>query len=337
MSTLSHGHMVTSFEPTAQPFPATATSGSFYVPLLLRDDVFSLVAYNKYATGPAAKATVTLELAPRAPKVTVLSLPAPARWPWSGSTSPLRTRTQESALSAASRFTRAPTRARRAGPLAGSQLTYDISTSPSGATTAITLTVSGLADRTDYYFKVDADNAAGSSLPSAEVKAGTLGPPSAPGRPRLAAQAGNHEVFLTWQAPTSDGGAPQTGYDIYMGTSPGESATPRWPPPPPAPPSSTRTRRRSPTVPNTTSRSRPSIGSGPGRPPTRLQPPRCRPPQHPGPGGNARRGEHQARLRPAPTGPVAAPSAAMTSTRARHRGLRGRRPSGWRPARRAAP
>jgi predicted phage tail protein len=81
------------------------------------------------------------------------------------------------------------------------------------------LTVSGLGNLTTYYFKVFAEDAAGSSPPSGEAQATTLGPPSAPSG--LIATPGNREVSLTWQAPTSDGGSALTGYYLYLGTSPG--------------------------------------------------------------------------------------------------------------------
>jgi fibronectin type 3 domain-containing protein len=63
------------------------------------------------------------------------------------------------------------------------------------------------------------------SHPWAQVGSST---PSAPTAPQsLAATAGSGSVSLTWAAPTSDGGAGITGYDVYRGTSAGaESATP---------------------------------------------------------------------------------------------------------------
>jgi titin len=51
--------------------------------------------------------------------------------------------------------------------------------------------------------------------------------PTAPTAPQsLAATAGSGSVALTWAAPTSDGGAAITGYNIYRGTSPGAESAP---------------------------------------------------------------------------------------------------------------
>ena len=49
--------------------------------------------------------------------------------------------------------------------------------------------------------------------------------PSAP--TGLVASPGNSQISLSWATPSSDGGSPVTGYDVYIGTSPGgESASP---------------------------------------------------------------------------------------------------------------
>jgi hypothetical protein len=47
-------------------------------------------------------------------------------------------------------------------------------------------------------------------------------PPSPP--TNLKATAGNAQVTLTWSAPTSDGGAPITGYKLYKGTAQGQES-----------------------------------------------------------------------------------------------------------------
>jgi len=63
------------------------------------------------------------------------------------------------------------------------------------------------------------------SHPWVQIGTSSVAAPSAP--QSLAATAGSGSVSLTWGAPTSNGGAAITGYNVYRGTSPGgESATP---------------------------------------------------------------------------------------------------------------
>jgi predicted phage tail protein len=100
---------------------------------------------------------------------------------------------------------------------------------------ATSYTVTGLANRTAYYFTVAAVNAAkrqgndsgeASATPvSATASASTSAPATAgtgaPGAPTgLTATAGDAQVSLSWTAPAS-GGAPPTKYNVYDGTSPG--------------------------------------------------------------------------------------------------------------------
>src|ERR1700761_3749547 len=82
-------------------------------------------------------------------------------------------------------------------------------------------TVSGLTSGTAYYFTAKAVNADSLSSPaSKEASARPTAADTAPGAPTdLAATAGNAQVSLTWSAPSSDGGAKITGYEVYEGTS----------------------------------------------------------------------------------------------------------------------
>ena len=108
----------------------------------------------------------------------------------------------------------------------GSPITgYTATASPGGATCSVggsTLgcTISGLTNGTTYSFTVRATNAVGTGPASAPA---TATPATVPGAPRnLNAKPGSPRgVSLTWQAPTSNGGAAITGYRIYRSTSTG--------------------------------------------------------------------------------------------------------------------
>ena len=88
-------------------------------------------------------------------------------------------------------------------------------------------TDTGLANGTTYFYRVAAVNAAGISPQSAEASATPKPAATVPSAPQgLTATGANAVVKLSWSAPSSDGGAAVTGYDIYRGTAPGgESAT----------------------------------------------------------------------------------------------------------------
>ncbi len=70
----------------------------------------------------------------------------------------------------------------------------------------------GLMKGPTYYFKVAAVNSFGTSLNSTEISAKAQRQPYEP--TGLIATAGNAQVFLTWTAPSNDGGSPITNYTI---------------------------------------------------------------------------------------------------------------------------
>jgi fibronectin type 3 domain-containing protein len=71
----------------------------------------------------------------------------------------------------------------------------------------------------NYYYKVSAVNAVGESPLSEGAVGSLLAPPTVPGPPRdLNVDNGSSYVQLTWNAPSSDGGSPVTGYNIYRNT-----------------------------------------------------------------------------------------------------------------------
>ena len=72
-----------------------------------------------------------------------------------------------------------------------------------------------------YYYKVTALNAIGESVASNEANATPSAPASAPSAPQsLQATAGNAQVSLALDAPSSNGGSAITGYRVYRGTAP---------------------------------------------------------------------------------------------------------------------
>ncbi|UAJ79839.1 fibronectin type III domain-containing protein [Leifsonia sp. ZF2019] len=87
-------------------------------------------------------------------------------------------------------------------------------TSADTGSTDTAYTVTGLANGVDTRFRVSAITGAGAGAASSPSSAT---PRTAPGAPTgLAAQPGDTQVALSWQAPADDGGAPVTGYRIEM-------------------------------------------------------------------------------------------------------------------------
>ncbi len=80
-------------------------------------------------------------------------------------------------------------------------------------------TSTGLANGQTYYFKVSASNAVGEGPLSIEASAIPATTPSAP--MITSAVAGNAQIVLGWNAPSSDGGSAITGYKLYRGTTSG--------------------------------------------------------------------------------------------------------------------
>jgi hypothetical protein len=98
---------------------------------------------------------------------------------------------------------------------AGSPVTsYTATASPGGATCTSSTTscvIAGLANGTSYTVTVTATNGIGTGAPSAPSAAVT--PAAAPSAPAgVTVTPGNAELAVTWQAPSSTGGSPITGY-----------------------------------------------------------------------------------------------------------------------------
>jgi chitodextrinase len=96
---------------------------------------------------------------------------------------------------------------------------YQGGSAVSGLVGGTSYTVTGLTNGTTYSFTVDAVNDAQlHSAPSSAASATPVAPVTAPGAPvGLTAAAGDAQVSLSWQAPSSDGGAAITSYNVYQG------------------------------------------------------------------------------------------------------------------------
>ena len=86
----------------------------------------------------------------------------------------------------------------------------------------LTFQDTGVTNGQTYYYEVSAVNAAGESAMIGERSATPCTVPNPP--QSLTTTAGNAQIVLNWAAPTSNGGSPITGYNIYRGiTSGGET------------------------------------------------------------------------------------------------------------------
>jgi hypothetical protein len=77
---------------------------------------------------------------------------------------------------------------------------------------ATTETVTGLTNSTTYTFKIAAKNARGTGPQSVATAPITVGTPSAPRSP--SSVPGNGQAFVSWLAPSSDGGSAISGYVV---------------------------------------------------------------------------------------------------------------------------
>jgi fibronectin type 3 domain-containing protein len=103
------------------------------------------------------------------------------------------------------------------------------STTPPLATnvTVTSFTDTTVTNGSTYYYKVVAVNTVGTSAQSNEAAATPQQAATVASAPAaLTASSGNATAGLSWTAPTSNGGSPITGYNVYRGVSAGgESAT----------------------------------------------------------------------------------------------------------------
>ena len=155
---------------------------------------FEVRAVSTIGNGATAAATATPATLPDAPQNLAAVVGNTARSPWSGRRRPVTAAPRS--LSYEYRYA------------AGASVPADTGWTSAG--TALTVTVSGLDNGTQYAFEVRAVNGIGNGA----TAAATATPATVPDAPQnLAVVAGNGEVALVWQAPAEDGGAAISSYE----------------------------------------------------------------------------------------------------------------------------
>ena len=110
------------------------------------------------------------------------------------------------------------------GPTATSIGSTPLNAAPLAAD-ATSYEVTGLTDATSYAFAIVATNNDGWGAQSNALTATPASVPEPVANPK--ATSANGSATITWAAPSSNGGSPITGYDVFEGTRPGhESTTP---------------------------------------------------------------------------------------------------------------
>jgi titin len=195
---------------------ATSVSAQVQLGLSLQTDTFSLESLNLYGKSTSAQLLVPMETPPVRPNVTAAAANTGVDLSWDDDPSrdallgigPVTTIDVFDGTAEGQVTTPVPS---------GDMAVTSKGLGPSGRST--TVTVTGLPAGTTYYFEVAVSDAAGASPVSRSVSAIIPGPPQAP--IDVVANRGNGLVVLTWQPPTEDGGAPITGYQVFMGTKAG--------------------------------------------------------------------------------------------------------------------
>merc|ERR1712223_1831373 len=80
-------------------------------------------------------------------------------------------------------------------------------------------TVENLKEKSEYYFRVSAENEVGAGEAAATEKVAlrtSARPPTQPTAPLEIVALGPHSIMVEWGAPESDGGAPLEGYKVAV-------------------------------------------------------------------------------------------------------------------------